>query len=99
MTVLIEDEVNGVEDMIYMSSTSSDDGTYELTVTFQVGTDIDMAPVLVQNRVAIAQPKLPEEVKREGVTSKKPSTNMVLMVNLISPFSPGGLFRTIGPLD
>jgi HAE1 family hydrophobic/amphiphilic exporter-1 len=81
----IEEQVNGVEDMIYMSSRSSDDGTYELTVTFEVGTDIDMATVLVQNRVAIAEPKLPEEVKREGVKTEKRSTNMVLMVNLISP--------------
>jgi len=85
LAVPIENEVNGVEDAIYMSSTSSDDGTYELTVTFKVGTDIDMATVLVQNRVAIALPKLPEEVKQEGVTTKKRSTNMVLMVNLISP--------------
>jgi HAE1 family hydrophobic/amphiphilic exporter-1 len=81
----IEEQVNGVEDMIYMSSKSSDDGTYELTVTFAVGTDIDMATVLVQNRVAIAQPKLPEEVKREGVKTEKQSTNIVLMVNMVSP--------------
>lgn len=80
--VPIEREVNGVEDMIYMSSKSSDDGTYELTVTFAVGTDVDMATVLVQNRVAIAQPLLPEEVKREGVKTEKRSTNMVLMVNI-----------------
>jgi len=81
----IEEEVNGVEDMIYMSSKSSDDGTYELTVTFAVGTDIDMATVLVQNRVSIAMPRLPEEVKRQGVKTEKRSTNMVLMVNMISP--------------
>ncbi len=81
----IEDEVNGVEDMIYMSSKSSDDGTMTLTVSFAVGTDIDMATVLVQNRVAMAEPKLPDEVKREGLSTKKKSTAIVLMVNLISP--------------
>ncbi len=81
----IEDEVNGVEDMIYMSSKSSDDGTMTLTVSFAVGTDIDMATVLVQNRVAMAEPKLPDEVKREGISTKKKSTAIVLMVNLISP--------------
>jgi len=81
----IEAEVNGVQDMIYMSSKSSDDGTYELVVTFEVGTDIDMATVLVQNRVAIATPKLPEEVTRQGVKTEKKSTAIVLMVNMISP--------------
>jgi HAE1 family hydrophobic/amphiphilic exporter-1 len=81
----IEKEVNGVENMIYMSSKSSDDGTMTLTVTFEVGTDIDMATVLTQNRVAIAEPFLPEEVRREGITTKKKSTNIVLMVNLLSP--------------
>ena len=81
----IEDEVNGVEDMIYMSSKSSDDGTMKLTVTFAVGTDIDMATVLVQNRVSMAEPKLPDEVKREGISTKKKSTAIVLMVSLISP--------------
>ncbi|MEO2045111.1 MAG: multidrug efflux RND transporter permease subunit [Pirellulales bacterium] len=85
---VIEEEVNGVEDMIYMSSKSSDDGKYELTVTFAVGTDIDMATVLVQNRVSIAQPKLPEEVKQEGVKTEKRSTAMVLMVNMISDKDP-----------
>jgi len=81
----IEEQVNGVEGMLYMSSTSNNDGSYQLTVTFAVGTDVDMATVLVQNRVAIAMPKLPEEVKREGVSTQKRSTNMVLMVNMISP--------------
>ncbi|MCG8586817.1 MAG: efflux RND transporter permease subunit, partial [Pirellulales bacterium] len=80
----IEEEVNGVEDMIYMFSKCGNDGSYELTVTFNVGTNIDMATVLVQNRVAIAQPKLPEEVTREGVKTEKQSTAIVLMVNLIS---------------
>ena len=81
---VIEEEVNGVEGMIYMSSKSSDDGKYDLTVTFEVGTDVDMATVLVQNRVSIAQPKLPDEVKQEGVKTEKRSTSMVLMVNMIS---------------
>ena len=81
----IEQEVNGVEGMIYMSSISSNDGTYTLTVTFDVGVDLDMASVLVQNRVAIAQPKLPEEVKREGVTTKKKSTAIIQLISLTSP--------------
>ena len=81
----IEQEVNGVEDMLYMSSTCSSDGTMELTITFEVGTDVDMAAVLVQNRVAVAEPKLPEEVKRQGITTKKQSTSIVLIVNLYSP--------------
>ena len=81
----LEQEINGVEDMIYMSSKSSDDGTMSLTITFEVGTDIDMATVLVQNRVTVAEPFLPEEVKREGITTKKKSTNIVLLVNLVSP--------------
>lgn len=81
----IESEVNGVENMIYMSSKSTDDGTYELVVTFEVGTDIDMATVLVQNRVAVAMPSLPEEVTRQGVKTEKKSTAIVLMVNMISP--------------
>ncbi|UCE85686.1 MAG: multidrug efflux RND transporter permease subunit [Deltaproteobacteria bacterium] len=81
----IEQEVNGVEDMIYMSSTCASDGSYVLTVTFDVGTDLDMASILVQNRVAIAEPRLPEEVKRQGVTTKKKSTAIVQLITLISP--------------
>lgn len=81
----IEQQVNGVEDMLYMSSSSTSDGNMTLTVTFDVGTDLDMANVLVQNRVAIANPQLPEDVKREGVTTKKKSTNMTLVVALNSP--------------
>ena len=80
----VEQEVNGVEGMIYMSSTCAADGTYTLTVTFEVGTSLDMAQVLVQNRVAIAQPKLPEEVQRQGVTTKKKSTSIILVVALTS---------------
>jgi len=81
----LEEQINGVEDMIYMSSKSSDSGTMELTVTFKVGTDIDMATVLVQNRVSIAESTLPEDVKRYGITTQKQSTNISLCVNLMSP--------------
>ena len=81
----IEEQVNGVEGMLYMSSTSAADGSYKLTVTFEVGTNLDLAQVLVQNRVAIAQPQLPDEVKRQGITTKKQSTNIILFVTLISP--------------
>jgi HAE1 family hydrophobic/amphiphilic exporter-1 len=80
----IEQRVNGVENMLYMSSTCSSDGTYALTVTFDIGTDLDEAQVLVQNRVAIAEPQLPEEVRRMGVTVQKQSTNIVLVVGLTS---------------
>ncbi len=78
----LEQEINGVDNMIYMESKSSDDGSMNLTVTFEIGVDVDMSTVLVQNRVAIADPKLPEDVKRQGVTTKKKSSAMVLMVNL-----------------
>ena len=81
----IEQEVNGVENMLYMSSVAASDGTYTLTVTFEVGTNLDMAQVLVQNRVAIAEPRLPEEVKRQGTTTKKKSTAIVQLVTLTSP--------------
>ncbi|MFO0899040.1 MAG: multidrug efflux RND transporter permease subunit [Pirellulales bacterium] len=80
----IEQEVNGVENMLYMSSTCSSDGSYKMTVTFEVGTDLDEAQVLVQNRLAVAMPRLPEEVQRLGVTAKKQSTNIVLAVSLFS---------------
>ncbi len=80
----IEQEVNGVEGMIYMSSICSNDGSYNLTVTFETGTDLDIAAVLVQNRVSIAMSKLPEEVKRIGVTTKKKSTDFAMMINILS---------------
>lgn len=78
----IEQQVNGVDGMIYMSSTSSSSGTYRLTVTFEVGTDIDMATVLVQNRVNIAMNSLPSEVTQQGVVVQKQSTNIVLFITL-----------------
>ena len=81
----IEQEVNGVEGMIYMQSQSASDGKYKLTVTFEVGTDVDLAQILVQNRVAIALPKLPDEVKRQGVNTKKKSTAFLLFIALTSP--------------
>ncbi|MFO0956537.1 MAG: efflux RND transporter permease subunit [Isosphaeraceae bacterium] len=81
----IETEVNGVEKMLYMSSQCTNDGQMNLTVTFELGTDLDMAQVLVQNRVAIAQAKLPEDVRRQGVTTKKKSPAILLCINLISP--------------
>ena len=81
----IEEQVNGVEDMLYLSSTSSNDGSYNLTVTFEVGTDIDLATVLVQNRVQIALPQLPLEVQRQGLVTKKQSTDIILFVTLTSP--------------
>jgi multidrug efflux pump len=81
----IEQEVNGVENMLYMLSKSTNDGQLYLDVTFKLGTNIDDAQVLTQNRVAIAEAKLPEEVKRQGVTTKKKSPSILLCVNLISP--------------
>src|SRR5205809_4871022 len=80
----IEQEVNGVENMIYMSSRCTNDGQMLLDVTFRLGTNLDMAQVLVQNRVKIAEAKLPEDVKRQGVTTKKKSPSILLCVNLIS---------------
>ena len=81
----IEQQVVGVENMLYMSSQSTNDGGYNLTVTFEVGTNLDMAQVLVQNRVNLALPSLPPEVKQTGVSVKKKSPNILLVVNLISP--------------
>src|SRR5262245_3850315 len=80
----IEQEVNGVENMIYMLSKCTNDGQMLLDVTFKPGTDLNMAQVLVQNRVSVAEAKLPEEVKRQGVTTKKKSPSILLCVNLIS---------------
>ena len=78
----IEEQVNGVDGMIYMSSTSSSSGQYNLTVTFEVGTNADMAAVLVQNRVNIAEGNLPNEVIKQGITTKKQSTNIVMILSL-----------------
>jgi multidrug efflux pump len=84
----IEQQVNGVENMLYMSSQSSNDGSYTLDVTFDIGTDINIAQVLVQNRVAIAQPQLPDLVKVTGVVVRKRSPDILLVVNLYSETDP-----------
>ncbi|MGI9421971.1 MAG: efflux RND transporter permease subunit [Hyphomicrobiaceae bacterium] len=81
----IEDKVNGVDDMLYMSSDSNNDGSYTLTVTFDVGTDPDIAAVNVQNRVATANAQLPPEVTRSGVTTKKQSSSLLMVITLLSP--------------
>ena len=81
----LEQEINGVENMMYMSSQCNADGSATITVTFEVGTNIDTAQVLVQNRIAIAEPRLPEEVRSIGVTVKKRSPDMLVVANLYSP--------------
>jgi multidrug efflux pump len=81
----IEQQVIGVEGALYMSSQCTNDGAYNLTVTFKLGTDLNMAQVLVQNRVAMATPALPDVVKQIGVTTAKKSPNIMLVVNLFSP--------------
>ncbi len=80
----IEQELNGVEDMLYMSSQSTGDGRLTINVVFELGTDIDQAQVLVQNRVAIAEPRLPEEVTRSGVTTKKSSPDLMMVIHMLS---------------
>src|ERR1700694_4151738 len=81
----LEQAIVGVEDMLYMSSTSTMDGSLTLTVTFRIGADIDRAQVQVQNRVSQALPRLPEEVRNLGVNTVKASSNLTLVVNLTSP--------------
>jgi HAE1 family hydrophobic/amphiphilic exporter-1 len=81
----IEQEINGVDNMIYMVSQSTGDGVAAISVVFKPGTNIDEAQVLVQNRVSIALPRLPEEVQRIGVTVKKSSPDLMLVIHLISP--------------
>jgi HAE1 family hydrophobic/amphiphilic exporter-1 len=81
----IEQEINGVEDMLYMSSQATGDGQLAITVTFTLGTDVDEAQVLVQNRVAVAEPRLPEDVRRLGVTVRKSSPDILMAVMLFSP--------------
>src|SRR5215475_5454983 len=88
----IEQEVNGVERMLYMSSKCTNDGQMNLDVTFELGTNLDTAQVLVQNRVAVAEAKLPEDVKRIGVTTKKKSPSILMCVNLISAKRPDGSY-------
>ncbi|MGL6211430.1 MAG: efflux RND transporter permease subunit, partial [Paracoccaceae bacterium] len=81
----LEQEINGIEGMLYMSSYSTADGSMALTVTFELGTDIDAAQVLVQNRVSIAEARLPEEVRRLGLTTTKSSPNLMMVVHVLSP--------------
>src|SRR5215813_9993284 len=81
----IEQQVNGVEGMLYMQSFSAADGSYNLTVTFKIGTDLNFAQVLVQNRVSIALASLPQAVQNHGVTVQKRSTAILLFVTLSSP--------------
>src|ERR1700758_313474 len=81
----IEEQISGVEGMMYMSSRCTNDGSYTLTVTFNLGTDSDMAQVLVQNRVSLALPVIPALVQNEGITVKKMSPNTLMIVNLLSP--------------
>jgi hypothetical protein len=81
----IEQEINGVDNMLYMSSQSTGDGKVTITATFKIGTDLDAAQVLVQNRVAIAVPRLPQEVQRLGVVTRKTSPDFLMVVNLQSP--------------
>src|ERR1700712_289185 len=81
----IEQQVNGVEGMIYMQSYSTADGSYSLTVTFKIGTDLNFAQVLVQNRVSSALSQLPTSVQNQGVTVQKKSTSILLFVTLTSP--------------
>jgi multidrug efflux pump subunit AcrB len=81
----IEQQVNGVEGMMYMSSQCTNDGNYTLTVTFKPGSDLNISQVLVQNRESLAEPILPDLVKRRGISVKKKSPNVLLIVNLFSP--------------
>jgi len=85
VTTPIEEQINGVEGMMYMSSVSANDGTSTITVTFDVGYDLDIAAVDVQNRVSMALPQVPEDVRRYGVTTKKQSPDFVLITTLYSP--------------
>lgn len=88
----IEQQVNGVEGMLYMSSNSGNDGSYNLTITFDLGTDLNTALVMLQNRVSLAMPQLPDSVQKQGLTIKKKSPNILLVVSF---FSPRGTFDNI----
>src|SRR5436190_4458693 len=81
----IEQQINGVDNMLYQSSQSTGDGRVTITVTFKIGTDLDTAQVLVQNRVALAEPALPEEVRRQGVVVRKEQPSWLMAVNVLSP--------------
>ena len=81
----IEEQINGVENMIYLSSNSTGDGRFAISATFDIGTNLDIAQVQVQNRVAIAQPRLPADVRNIGVTVNKSSPDLMMVVHLVSP--------------
>src|SRR5258708_22517913 len=81
----IEQQINGVENMIYLSSNSTGDGRFTISVSFDIGTNLDIAQVQVQNRVAIAQPRLPVDVRNIGVTVNKSSPYLMMVVHLVSP--------------
>src|SRR6187455_1746757 len=81
----IEQSVNGVPGMLYMSSQMGNDGTYTLTVTFDIGTDLNTALVMVQNRVTLAMPQLPTEVQNQGITIRKRTPDILMVVNFFSP--------------
>lgn len=85
VAAIIEGAVNGVDDMLYMSSTSGNDGSYALTITFKVGTNADIAAVNVQNKVAVAEARLPREVTRQGIITQKQSSAMLMVINLYAP--------------
>src|SRR5271163_705925 len=82
---VIEQQVNGVEGMLYMSSQMGNDGSYTLTVTFDIGTDVNSALVMVQNRVALALPQLPSQVQNQGITIRKKTPDILMIVNFFSP--------------
>src|SRR6185437_3228402 len=81
----IEDQINGVEKMLYVSSNATGDGRFSIAVTFDIGTNLDIAQVQVQNRVAIAQPRLPADVRNIGVVVAKSSPDLMMVVHLFSP--------------
>src|SRR5215470_14762603 len=85
VAAVIEQQVNGVEGMLYMSSQAGNDGTYTLTVTFDIGTDVNAALVMVQNRVALAMPMLPTQVQNQGITIRKKTPDQLMIVNFFSP--------------
>ncbi|MGH8750650.1 MAG: efflux RND transporter permease subunit, partial [Burkholderiales bacterium] len=81
----LEEQINGVENMLYMSSQATTDGVMQITITFKLGANVDNAQVQVQNRVSQALPRLPEEVRRLGVTTVKSSPDLTMVVHLVSP--------------
>src|SRR5438270_2775917 len=88
----IEQQVNGVEGMLYMSSQMGNDGSYTLTVTFDIGTDLNTALVMVQNRVQLAMPQLPTSVQKQGITIRKKTPDILMVINF---FSPDGRYDNI----